>query len=95
MTITSIINDKLNKQLSIIKLKVEDESHLHQGHAGYLEGGETHFNIMVVSDDFIGKNKVVRHKMIYKILDEEIEGRIHALSIKALTQSELDNKLNN
>ncbi|PIR39085.1 MAG: BolA family transcriptional regulator [Alphaproteobacteria bacterium CG11_big_fil_rev_8_21_14_0_20_39_49] len=95
MTIFDRINRKLNEQLSIFKLKVEDESHKHQGHAGYIEGGETHFKIEVVTDDFIGKSKVARHKTIYKILGQEIEDRIHALSVTALTKDEYNNKTKN
>lgn len=88
MSIKDRINKNLTQQLSIIKLTVEDESEKHMGHAGYSEGGETHFKITVVSDDFIGKSKVMRHKMIYKILKKEIQERIHALSITALTVGE-------
>ena len=88
MSIADRINKNLTQQLSIIKLTVEDESAKHMGHAGYLEGGETHFKITVISDDFIGKSKVMRHKMIYKILEKERQERIHALSITALTAGE-------
>jgi BolA protein len=88
MTISDRIIKNITEQLVTFKLQVEDESHLHQGHAGYIEGGETHFKIIVVSDDFKGKSKVLRHKMIYNILQKEIEDRIHALSIKAYTTDE-------
>lgn len=92
MSISDRINNKLTKQLSIFKLEVEDDSDKHAGHAGYIEGGETHFNIKVISQDFKGKSKVIRHKMIYKILQEEMDERIHALSIIALTPEELKEK---
>ena len=88
MSIYTRITDKLHKELNIYKLQVEDQSHLHEGHAGFVEGGETHFKLIIVSDDFIHKNKLQRHKIIYKILEKEIAERIHALSIKAFTKEE-------
>ena len=88
MLITDRINKKLNENLNISKLLVEDESDKHLGHSGYQEGGETHFKITVISCDFIGMNKILRHKRIYKILEQEIADRIHALSIIAKTPEE-------
>ncbi|MCE3233552.1 MAG: BolA family transcriptional regulator [Rickettsiaceae bacterium] len=88
MTISDRIYIKLNQNLSISKLEVVDDSSKHKGHAGWKDGGETHFNIKVISDDFSGKNKVARHKLIYSILDEELKDGIHALSIIALTTDE-------
>ena len=88
MLIYDRIRSNLNEQLTITKLEVVDDSSSHMGHAGYQEGGETHFNIIVVSPDFQGKSKVMRHKMIYKALEKEMTDRIHALSIVAKTPSE-------
>lgn len=89
MAITDRIHTKLHQNLLISKLEVVDESSKHQGHAGWKDGGETHFNVKIISSDFAGKNKVARHKIIYSILAEEMENDIHALSIIALTPDEL------
>lgn len=53
-----------------------------------LDGDGTHFQTIVVSDEFAGKNMVQRHQMVYKTLGDKIGREIHALSIKALTIDE-------
>ena len=88
MSIKDRIREKLSLKLTINKLEIEDDSAKHAGHSGSREGGETHFNIKVVSPDFIGKNKVARHKLVYDALKDEMKERIHALSIKALAPEE-------
>ena len=88
MLIKEKITRKLNEQINIVKLIVVDESDKHKGHQGYSDIGETHFKITIVSDEFINKSKINRHKIIYNILREEMSGRIHALSINAKTPDE-------
>jgi BolA protein len=88
MSITDRIHEKLSTNLSIKKLEVIDDSSKHMGHAGWKAGGETHFNVKIVSNDFSGKSKVARHKIVYSILQEEMQDKIHALSIVALTEGE-------
>ncbi|GAA0393631.1 hypothetical protein GCM10009093_20290 [Brevundimonas terrae] len=51
-------------------------------------GGETHFNLVVVSDAFEGQSRVARQRMVQKLLAEELAGPVHALSIKARTPAE-------
>lgn len=50
-----------------------------------VEGDGTHFEALVVSNDFEGKTLLERHQMIYKILGEAMKERIHALSLKTYT----------
>ena len=81
------------KKLSMLKpaeLVVEDESHKHAGHAGMdgSEAVESHFNVRIIADCFEGLGLVQRHKMIYTLLDEEMKGGIHALSIYSKTPTE-------
>ena len=52
------------------------------------ENSETHFKVIVVSDVFTAKNRVVRHQLINGILSAEIAGPVHALSIQAHTEEE-------
>ena len=69
-----------------------DESHLHAGHAGNPGGGpdaETHFRVKVVSEAFTGKAKVQRHRLVYGLLKEEIDGGVHALALKTKTPAEV------
>lgn len=53
-----------------------------------VSGDGTHFEALVVSDEFAGKNRVQRHQMVYRTLGERMRGEIHALSIKAYTPQE-------
>lgn len=80
---------KLRGGLSPEHLEIIDESFRHEGHAGARPGGETHFRVSVVSESFTGKSRPERHRMIYFLLADEIKDRVHALSIKAFTPSEV------
>ncbi|HLW90130.1 MAG TPA: BolA family protein [Roseiarcus sp.] len=73
---------KLEAALTPERLEIEDQSHLHAGHAGWREGGQTHFRIKVASTQFIGKGRLERHRVIYALLAEEIAGGVHALAIE-------------
>lgn len=84
------IKEKLEKDLHPIELEVEDVSYQHAGHAGVRgSNGETHFNVKVVSEEFQGKSLVKRHRLIYNLLQDELESGLHALSIVAKTPSEV------
>jgi BolA family transcriptional regulator, general stress-responsive regulator len=77
------IRAKLEHALAPERLEIIDQSHLHAGHSGWREGGQTHFVIKVASTHFIGKGRLERHRMIYALLAEEIAGGVHALAIDA------------
>lgn len=84
------IKEKLEKELDPVELKIEDVSYQHAGHAGAKgSDGETHFNLKVVSEVFEGKSLVKRHRLIYNLLQEELQSGLHALSIVAKTPSEV------
>ena len=71
----------------------EIKSLIEQGITGsliMLDGDGTHFQCIVVSDKFAGKNMVQRHQMIYQALGDKMGSEIHALSIRALTPEEWD-----
>ncbi|KAL3508324.1 hypothetical protein ACH5RR_027725 [Cinchona calisaya] len=85
------IKEKLLSELKAIEVEVEDISYQHAGHAGVRgSDGETHFNVQVVSEDFEGKSLVKRHRLIYSLLQEELQNGLHALSIVAKTPSEVN-----
>lgn len=73
--------------LTPLALDIEDESHLHAGHAGARSGGG-HYRLRMVSDCFQGHGTLARHRMIYDALGDMMQGPIHALAIKALTADE-------
>jgi BolA family transcriptional regulator, general stress-responsive regulator len=83
MPMSTTIHDKLATAFAPQSLRVIDESHLHEGHAGHRPGGETHFRVHIVSEAFQGKSRVDRHRMINQALAAELQGGVHALAIHA------------
>ena len=83
------ITEKITKALEPTQISVEDESHLHAGHAGARPEGETHFRLNVVSARFTDLPLVKRHRLINEALAEELQGPIHALAIKAISPDEV------
>jgi BolA protein len=77
----------LKAALLIDQIAIEDESHLHAGHAGAASGGG-HFKLTLVSPAFEGLNRVARHRLIYAALDRHIPAEIHALTIEAHSPAE-------
>ncbi len=91
--IATNIREKLTTALSPTRLELEDDSARHAGHhhEGGMDakpGGESHFNLTVVSEAFEGEARVQRQRMINSLLRDELAGPVHALSIKALTPAE-------
>lgn len=82
------IEAKLNDALQPEMLEVEDQSEMHRGHAGYRDGGETHFHVRVVASAFEGESRVARQRKIYAALADELADRVHALSIEARAPGE-------
>jgi BolA protein len=82
------IHSKLQSAFAPERLEVVDDSARHAGHAGANGGGESHFNVVVVSAAFVGVNRVERQRRIYAALAEELAGPVHALSLKALAPGE-------
>ena len=83
----SIIN-KLREAFLPESLDVTDESHLHEGHAGHRPGGETHFRVDIVSEAFVGKSRLERHRLVNAALAQELADRVHALAIAAKAPGE-------
>jgi len=88
MTTRDVITNKLREAFIPESLEVQDESHLHEGHAGHRVGGETHFRVYIVSGAFKGKSRIERHRMINAALDSELRGTVHALAINAQAPGE-------
>jgi len=88
MSLKDWITATLRERLDPIRLVVEDESQQHYGHAGWREGGETHFRIDVVSRAFEGKSRVERHRVINAALAGAFERGLHALAIQAKAPGE-------
>ena len=86
--VTQAIRDKLTFAFQPERLEVVDDSARHAGHAGATPGGESHFNVVIVSGAFAGKSRVQRQRDIYSALSEELAGPVHALSVKAFAPGE-------
>lgn len=82
MSVKDAIISKLNATFAPRHLEVIDESEKHRGHAGYREGGETHFRVVISATGLEGKSRLEQHRAINQCLAEELEGRVHALVIK-------------
>jgi BolA protein len=77
------LRERLESRFAPAQLTVEDESHLHEGHAG-AAGGQSHFRIRIVAEAFRGIPAVARHRLIYAAVDDLMKSDIHALAIEAL-----------
>ena len=87
MTVTAErLRAALEQALSPAALEVQDDSHLHAGHAGAREG--RHFSVRVVSPVFEGLPRVARHRLVYDASRSLIAEGIHALAIDASTPAE-------
>lgn len=87
MSVESCIRERL-AALAPLRVELVDESSRHQGHAGWKEGGNTHWKLAVVSAAFAGRNTVARHRMIYQVLGDLMGNPVHALSISARSPDE-------
>jgi BolA protein len=83
-----LITQRLTEAFRPESLRVLDESHLHEGHAGHRPGGQTHFRIYIVSEDFRGKSRLDRQRLINAALAAEFVEGIHALAIHAAAPGE-------
>jgi BolA protein len=88
MTMKDWLSATLRERLDPVSLSVVDESHQHIGHAGWREGGETHFSIDIVSAAFAGKSRVERHRLVNETVSDAFQRGLHALAIKAQAPDE-------
>lgn len=91
--IATKIREKLTVGLAPERLVIEDDSgrhagHHHEGGVDGRAGGESHFNLTVVSQAFEGQGRVQRQRTVNALLREELAGPVHALSVRALTPDE-------
>jgi BolA family transcriptional regulator, general stress-responsive regulator len=77
------LRERLVAEFDPIELRIEDESHLHAGHAG-AAGGASHFRVRIVAPAFRGIPAVARHRLVYAALADLLKSEIHALALEAL-----------
>ncbi|MDX1575062.1 MAG: BolA family protein [Kiloniellales bacterium] len=88
MTVAETIAAKLTAAFQPERLEVLDESHKHEGHGGWREGGETHFHVTLVAEAFAGRSRLERQRAVYAALAEELAGPVHALQVTARAPGE-------
>lgn len=78
------IKDKLQHAFSPLHLEVINESYMHN----VPEGSESHFKVIVVSEQFEEMRLIGRHRAVNTTLADELANHIHALAIHTYTESE-------
>ena len=81
MSVSKVMETRLREAFEPTHLSVVDDSESHRGHAGFQEGGESHFNVAIRSPAFKGMSRVARHRAVHRALGPEVINRIHALAL--------------
>ena len=76
----AIVKNKLEKEIVIQDLKIEDKSFLHKNHKGNQEG-KFHLKLIINSEELAKSSKIVSTKKIYSALDRELKEHIHSIQI--------------
>ena len=74
----------LEQAFSSALVAVEDDSARHAGHVGARDGAG-HFLVRIESEDFTGRSRLERHRLVYKALADMLPREIHALNIEAVS----------
>ena len=85
MATADTIAQKLITALTPEEIDVQDVSHKHAGHAGWREGGGTHFEVTIKAMAFAGKSRLQQHRMVNEILADDLANSIHALELHLTT----------
>ena len=86
--IEASIRTRLSTAFTPVFLEIINESYKHN----VPPGSETHFKVVVVSSQFVGKKPIECHRMVNHTLSEELQGGVHALSIQAVTPEKWERK---
>lgn len=84
MTVQHLIEQRIEAEFSPQLLTVENESHMHRT----APGAESHFKLVVVSQQFVGLRLVARHQAVNRILADLLAGPVHALALHTYTPEE-------
>ena len=76
----AIVKNKLELEIIIQDLKIEDKSFLHKNHKGHQEG-KFHLKLMIKSDELAKSSNIVSTKKVYRVLDIELKEHIHSIQI--------------
>jgi BolA family transcriptional regulator, general stress-responsive regulator len=76
----AIVKKKLEKEIIIQEIKIEDKSFLHKNHKGY-QKEKFHLKLIIRSNQLNKLNRVASTKKIYDILSLELKKNIHSIQI--------------
>lgn len=79
--VTAEIRTRLADAFSPAELDVVDDSESHRGHAGFRDGGESHFNVRIRAEAFRNLSRLARHRAVHAALGPDLVSRIHALAL--------------
>ncbi len=82
MSVSEEIKVRLQAAFQPETLKIVDDSESHRGHAGFQDGGESHFQVTIQAAAFADMSRIARHRAVHEALGAELLGRIHALELK-------------
>ena len=82
------IEERLRAALAPVRLVVINDSAKHHGHMGDDGSGESHFTVEIETEAFVGKNRLERQRAVNAALGGMLEGRVHALAIRAKAPGE-------
>ncbi len=80
MAIAQQMHERLTEAFRPSRIEVVDDSEKHRGHAGYRDGGESHFTIILRSDVLAPLSRVERHRAVHRALGD-LATRVHALAL--------------
>ena len=81
IAVSDQMRSKLTAAFAPTELDIVDESESHRGHAGFQEGGESHFRVRIRAAAFDGQSRIARHRAVHDALGPDIIARIHALAL--------------
>ena len=86
MSVRDTIVAKLSGKFAPSRLEVIDESEKHRGHAGWRDGGGTHFRVRIAAPQLAGMSRVAQHRAVMNELAAELSGGVHALAIEVVPE---------
>ena len=81
MLVEEEIHAALETAFTPRELTVRDVSESHRGHAGYQDGGQSHFDVVIVAEAFENMSRLARHRAVHEALGPALISRIHALAL--------------
>ncbi len=74
------VKKKIQNNIDIKKIEIEDKTFLHKNHSGN-QKGKFHIKLIIESDELKNMNKIESNKKIYKVLEKELKDYIHSIQI--------------